>query len=192
MIKAALTIALTLSANAAFADDDMGQIATRLGQEIEVITNDMVDGLREMEKTSGPIALPGGTEITVDDILNGNALGLGANAMRGYGNMMVEGAKSTVNTITNKSAIEIPKLPVTDRCLKQSHGALEPVVAYTDCVGAEQTAYNGIKPNWGAYSEDLRSACVAVSRARGKSYIVLAECLGPVTEGESLSGDFKY
>lgn len=192
MIKAALTIALTLSATAAFADDDMGQIATRLGQEIEVITNDMVDGLREMEKTSGPIALPGGTEITVDDILNGDALGLGANAMRGYGKMMVEGVKSTANTLNTKPTVEIPKLPVTDRCLKQSHGALEPVVAYADCVGAEQTAYNGLKPNWGAYSEDLRSACAAVSRARGESYIVLAECLGPVTEGDSLNGDFKY
>lgn len=174
----------------AHANDDLGTIADRLARDLDRTSQEMLDAYRGFEKENGGIPIPGGGELTMDDVLEGGPVNLGRSMIEDFGGMMIDG--EPVDGPSNGSdKTTVPRFPVESMCERLASRSTNVSGEFTECLESEQEAYNALKPVWGSYPEQLQSACKAAAEARNGSYKALRSCLGPVDE-VSTRPSFEY
>jgi hypothetical protein len=169
MLKQITLVALMVAASPTYAlDKDISEMAERIGNDIDRLNDQLVQKAEAFEDRNGPITLPGGTEISIDDLTGGDPVALARRLGSEYTNLVM--AKF------DKSQA-FPDFDPESMCREEviSNGA--DLDAYNGCIDMEQDSYDQWKSKWQGLDPVIQEYCIDFATFHGGSYERLGECL---------------
>lgn len=175
-------LVLVLAAPASAADRDLGEMADRIGRDIDRLNQQFVETARDYESKHGPLTLPGGNSLSVDDLMNADPVGLASRLGREYGDVVMgQFAGQT----------KIPDFDPETLCRKEAIDTESGPAGYNSCIMAEQKSYDVWKDSWRDLAEDVRLFCTDFADFHGGSYARLGECIESTGGSEPHLKSFK-
>ncbi|MFX4300032.1 hypothetical protein [Pseudosulfitobacter pseudonitzschiae] len=174
-ILTTVLLALSLAGPALPADRDISDMADRIGRDIDRLNKRMIERARDYEDKNGPVTLPGGTTLSVDDLVNADPVGLANRLGSEYGNAIMGQFTSNV---------ELPDFNPEQLCREEAIAADTGPSGYNACINAEQHAYDAWKAAWADLDAPVRAYCAEFATFHGGSYARLAECIEATRAGD--------
>ena len=183
MLKICTLIALMVAVTPAFAaDSDISEMAERIGSDINRLNTELVDKAQEYEDRNGPITLPGGTKISIDDLTGGDPIALARRLGSEYTDLVMAKFDGTQS---------LPEFDPEDLCREETISMGAGPDGYNACIDAEQAYYDAWKSKWSELDTIVQDYCIDYATFYGGSYARLGECLETVLEKDEGLKAFK-